>query len=92
MSIVITKAWTQRGWDRDDHLIDDSRLREVIGRTYATVEHARRAVVARRDRRGPASFEFARGGRRYRYDTTARWDVPGRQVPLIEDITAEGQS
>lgn len=85
--ITITRAWTQRGWSPTDHLIDDTRMGEVVGRSYASVEHARRAVEARADSRGYASFEYrAAGGRHYRCDTSARAKIPGRNVPYIREL------
>ncbi len=56
--LIITAAWTQRGWSRNDHLIDDTRLDAVIGRTYGTVAAAKRAVTAKADPRGYGSFEY----------------------------------
>jgi hypothetical protein len=87
MSIVILEAWTQKGWDPCDHLIDDSKLDEVIGKSYATVEHAKRAVESRADRRGFASFIYRdRNGRRYKYDTSANLKIPGRSVLRITEV------
>lgn len=56
--IEILEAYTQRGWSQSDHLIDDSRIAEIIGRRYATVEHAMRAARARADRRGYAAIRY----------------------------------
>lgn len=89
-NITITEAHTQRGWSPTDHLIDDTRLDEVIGRSYATVEHARRAVEARADDRGYATFEFEDGrGRHWRYDCSAGLGIPGRHVRRLTDVTHE---
>jgi len=84
--ITILNAWTQRGWSSQDYRIDDSRLAEVVGRSYATVEHARRAVEARADELGYPSFEYECRGRRYRYDCSSRLRIPGRRVPQIIEL------
>ena len=84
--IQLTRAWTQRGWSSCDHLIDDSRLAEIIGRSYTTVAHAARAARARADRRGFVAFEYSLAGRRYQYDDSALLGIPGRRVPLITEL------
>ena len=85
--ITITNAWNQRGWSGTDHLIDDSRMADIIGRSYSTVGHARRAVEARADRRGSASFEYRDGSRYYSYDCSPA-GIPGRHVQRIREIHA----
>lgn len=56
--IEVTQAWTQRGWCPTDHLIDDSRMDEIVGRSYRTVADALRAARKRADRRGFAAIEY----------------------------------
>lgn len=87
--ITITNARTQRGWSPTDHLIDDSRLAEVIGVSYASVEHARRAVASRCDSRGYGMFEYVchAGSRHYRYDDSPG-NIPGRTVQRIREVHA----
>ena len=64
--ITVMTAWTQRGWSQNDHLIDDTRLHEMVGRSYSALAHARRAAVARADRRGFASIVYTTSdGRRW---------------------------
>jgi hypothetical protein len=84
--VVVVRAWTQRGRSSTDHLIDDTRLDECVGRRFATVEHARRAVEARADRRGYASFEYTLGSKRYVYDCSAALGIPGRDVLRIREV------
>lgn len=84
--VMLTNAYTQRGWDSCDHLINDAGLDEIIGRQYATVEHAARAARARADRRGFVTFEYALEGKRYRYDDSANAGIPGRHVPRIVEL------
>lgn len=83
--ITITHAYTQRGWDPGDHLIDDSRMSEIIGRHYASVSHAMSAARARADRRGYAAIQYvvqATGERWERGDDPA---LPGRN-PLCKRV------
>lgn len=82
--IKVINAWTQRGWSPADYLIDDSRLTEIVGREYRTVEHAARAARARADERGYASFEYELRGVRYLYDDSP--PLPGRSVQRIREL------
>jgi hypothetical protein len=83
--VTITKAWTQRGWSSTDHMIDDSRLAEVVGVSYRSVEHARRAAAARADKRGFVSFQYTLDGRLYEYDDSPS-GIPGRTVDRIREV------
>lgn len=56
--ITVTAAWTQRGWDHHDHLIDDSRMTEIVGQKFASVDDAMRAARARADHRGFVAIEY----------------------------------
>lgn len=77
MTITIEHAWTQRGWSANDYMIDDSRMAEIIGRSYRTAEHAMRAARARADELGYAAI-------RYRTSDGEVWErgdepsIPGR--------------
>lgn len=57
-NIELLNAYTQRGWDSCDHLIDDSRMTEIVGRSYTTVTHAMRAASARASRRGFVAIRY----------------------------------
>lgn len=65
MPLTISAAWTQRGWSANDHLIDDSRMNEIIGKTYQTLAQAKRAVAARADKRGYGMFRYTMDGKTY---------------------------
>lgn len=56
--ITVTHAYTQRGWDPCDHLIDDSAMTEIIGREFRSVADAMRAARKRADRRGYAAIQY----------------------------------
>jgi hypothetical protein len=88
MKYTIISACNQRGWSSCDHLIDDAPLAELVGRSYRTIEHARRAVDAREDRFTSATtFEVRDGsGKSYRVDTSARLGIPGRSVPYVTEL------
>jgi hypothetical protein len=86
-SVIIINAWTQRGWSSTDHMIDDTRLAEVVGREFRTLEHARRAVEARTDRRGYGTFTYELAGRTYQYDDSPA-GIPGRNVQRIRELRA----
>lgn len=79
MTIKIVNAYTQRGWDSCSHLIDDSRIRTMIGRRYADWRSAARAADRMADRRGYAAVEYVD------LETGDRWlrgrepSMPGRE-------------
>lgn len=54
----IINAWTQHGWSSTDHLIDDSRLDEIVGREFRTREKLLSAARSRADRRGFAAVRY----------------------------------
>lgn len=56
--LTIINAYTQRGWDACDHLIDDSRLDEIVGQSYSNRANMLRAARARADRRGFVAVEY----------------------------------
>lgn len=85
MNITITNAWTQRGWSHADHLIDDGRLTELVGRTFRSLAVAAQAARKRGDQRGFVSFEYVGpDGRRYLYDDSPA--LPGRDVRRIREV------
>lgn len=83
--ILITNAYTQRGWSSCDHLIDDSRMAEIVGREFKTLAGAMRAARARAHRLGFAAIEYIiveTGERWLRGDEPA---LPGR-APLCRRL------
>jgi hypothetical protein len=83
--LTVTDAWTQRGWDPCDHLIDDTRITGMVGRTYRDLSALRREAQRRADRRGYPTVEYHDGHRRYRYDGSPQ-GIPGRHVPVVADL------
>ncbi len=81
--LVVTAAWTQRGWSRDDHWIDDGPISGMVGRSYHTLDAMTKAAQKLCDHRGWPSVEFVgRDGRRYLYDGSPQ-GIPGREAPAI---------
>lgn len=85
MKLLVTNARNQRGWSSTDHLLDDSRLHEMIGQAYASVASMRRAALARAESFPLVEYEL--NGRRYQYDGSPT-DIPGRHVQVITEINA----
>lgn len=56
--LTIINAYTQRGWGPTDHLIDDSRLDEIIGMSYSNCANMMRAARSRADSRGYVAVEY----------------------------------
>lgn len=85
--IIIESAWTQRGWDGCDHLIDDGPISRVVGRTFRTPNEALLAAARLADSRGFAAIEWRdnRTGRRERWG--AEPDLPGR--PRMRKLLAD---
>lgn len=88
--IIVTAAWTQRGWDSCDHLIDDSRIQEIVGLHYASVAHAMRAAGAREDRRGFAAIEYVVCATGERWRRGNEPSLPGRPA-LVKRLVARDQ-
>lgn len=76
--VIVTAAWTQRGWSPNDHLIDDSRLDEIIGRHFASVRAAMRAAEKRADERGYAAIEYLVCATGQTWQRGAEPALPGR--------------
>lgn len=73
--LTILEARNQRGWDSQDHMLDDSKLEELIGRSYKTMAQLRRAVVARESSFARVVYEGP-DGMRYEFGTEP--SLPGR--------------
>lgn len=83
--ISITNAYTQRGWSSTDHLIDDSRMVELIGRDFSTVANAMRAARARADKLGYAAIEYLDNRTGERWLRGDEPPLPGRE-PLCRRL------
>ncbi len=83
--VTVTAAWTQRGWSSGDHLIDDSRMAEIVGRSFASAAHAMRAAEARADRLGFAAVEYVVHATGERWRRGAEPSLPGR-APLYQSV------
>lgn len=44
--ITLEDAWHRQGYTRDDHLLDDGPLKDMIGRQFRSVGEARKALAA----------------------------------------------
>lgn len=58
MAIEILDAWTQHGWSSTDHMIDDTKIKGMIGRTYQSYPAALRIADRLADRRGFAAIRY----------------------------------
>ena len=54
----VIEAWTQRGWSSSDHMIDDRRMDEIVGREFRTRANLLAAARARADARGFAAVRY----------------------------------
>lgn len=83
-AVTVIDAWNQRGWSREDHLLDDGPLSALVGRTFRSL-YAMRKAAHRLSESYPA-VEYTMGSRKYRYDGSANLGIPGRHVPMIEEL------
>lgn len=89
--MTVINAWTQHGWSCSDHLIDDSRLADMIGRRYQSLAALKREADRRCDPRGYPTVEYiGPDGATYRYDGSAGLGIPGRHVPAVTRIYPDG--
>ncbi len=83
MTLTVTNARNQQGWGCRDHLLDDSALADMIGRTYPNLAALKRAAQRRAESYPTVEYHDAYRRYRYRGDPTG---IPGRHVVVVEDI------
>jgi len=81
MTLIVTSAWNQRGWDFNDHLMGD-RISDMVGRSYRDLSALKR--TARKLSESYPSVEYHDGHDHYRWDGSP--NLPGRQVQEITDL------
>ncbi len=78
-SLIVLDAWTQRGWAADDHLIDDSAISGLVGRSYQSLTALRRAARRLQDPRGFAAARYRLAG--HVWEVGFQPGIPGTPNP-----------
>mgnify|MGYP001601780730 CR=1 FL=1 len=81
--LTVTNAWNQHGWDSLDHLLDDSALTDMIGRTYTNLAALKRAAQHRAESYPTVEYHDGHAKYCYRGDPTG---IPGRHVVVVQEI------
>ena len=81
--LYIENAWNQRGWDSRDHLLDDSDLEEMIGKTYPNLSSLKK-IAQKLANSFPTIIYRDQFGKRWKYDGSP--NIPGRNRCVVGEV------